>query len=34
VDSVNAATRQIYARAVVDPNCGYRGLVADSVPTR
>ncbi len=34
VDSVNAATRQIYTRTVVDPNCGYRGLVADSVPTR
>lgn len=34
VDSVNAASRQIYTRSVVDPNCGYRGLVADSVPTR
>ena len=33
VDSVNATTRRIYARSVVDPNCGYRGLVADSIPT-
>ena len=33
VDSVDAATRHIYTRTVVDPNCGYRGLVADSVPT-
>ena len=32
VDSVNAATRRIYTRTVVDPNCGYRGLVADSIP--
>jgi len=32
VDSVNTATRRIYARTVVDPNCGYRGLVADSIP--
>jgi len=33
VDSVNTTTRRIYARSVVDPNCGYRGLVADSIPT-
>ena len=33
VDSVHAATRRIYTRMVVDPNCGYRGLVADSIPT-
>ena len=33
VDSVNAASRRIYARTVVDPNCGYRGLVPDSIPT-
>lgn len=33
VDSVNATTRRIYVRSVVDPNCGYRGLVADSIPT-
>lgn len=33
VDSVNATSRRIYTRTVVDPNCGYRGLVADSIPT-
>ena len=33
VDSVDAATRRIYTRTVVDPNCGYRGLVPDSIPT-
>jgi hypothetical protein len=33
VDSVNATTRRIYTRSVIDPNCGYRGLVADSIPT-
>ena len=33
VDSVDAANRLIYTRTVVDPNCGYRGLVPDSIPT-
>ena len=33
VDSVDAANRRIFARTVVDPNCGYRGLVPDSIPT-
>jgi len=33
VDSVDAASRRIFTRAVVDPNCGYRGLVPDSIPT-
>jgi hypothetical protein len=32
VDSVNASSRRIYTRTVVDPNCGYRGLVPDSIP--
>lgn len=32
VDSVDASTRRIFTRRVVDPNCGYRGVVADSVP--
>jgi len=32
VDSVNTTTRRIYARAVVDPNCGYRSVVPDSIP--
>ena len=34
VDSVDAATRRIFTRSVVDPNCGYRGVVPDSVPKR
>jgi hypothetical protein len=34
VDSVNVNARRMYVRAVVDPNCGYRQVVADSVPTR
>jgi hypothetical protein len=33
VDSVNASTRRLYARTVIDPNCGYRGLVPDTIPT-
>lgn len=33
VDSVDA-NRRIYTRTVSDPNCGYRGLVPDSIPTR
>ena len=33
VDSVNVGTRKIYARSVVDPNCGYRSVVPDSIPT-
>jgi hypothetical protein len=33
VDSVNTATRKIYLRAVVDPNCGYLSVVPDSIPT-
>ena len=33
VDSVGA-NRRIYTRTVSDPNCGYRGLVPDSIPTR
>jgi len=32
VDSIDAARRLIYFRAVHDPNCGYRTLVAGSVP--
>lgn len=33
VDSVNTTTRRLYTRSVIDPNCGYRGLVADTIPT-
>ena len=33
VDSVNTTTRQFYVRSVSDANCGYRSLVADSIPT-
>ncbi|NUO94885.1 MAG: hypothetical protein HOQ17_17420 [Gemmatimonadaceae bacterium] len=32
VDSIDAASRRLYARTVVDPNCGYRSVVPDSVP--
>ncbi|CAN5571456.1 hypothetical protein BH09GEM1_BH09GEM1_31460 [soil metagenome] len=34
VDSVDTSARRLYVRAVVDPNCGYRQVIADSVPTR
>ena len=34
VDSVNATTRRLYARTVLDPNCGYRSVVPDSIPER
>lgn len=33
VDSINSSTRKLYTRVVVDPNCGYRMVVPDSVPT-
>jgi hypothetical protein len=33
IDSVNATARRLYARAVVDLNCGYRQVVPDSIPT-
>ncbi|MFL5620263.1 MAG: hypothetical protein ACJ79A_17935 [Gemmatimonadaceae bacterium] len=33
VDSVIPATRRFYVRSVGDANCGYRSLVADSIPT-
>lgn len=32
VDSVDPARRAVYFRAVHDPNCGYRSLVAGAVP--
>lgn len=34
VDSIDAPSRRLYARSVLDANCGYRQVVADSVPTR
>jgi hypothetical protein len=34
VDSVNTDTRKLYARTVIDPNCGYRSVVPDSIPDR
>jgi hypothetical protein len=33
VDSVNQTARRFYVRSVGDANCGYRSLVADSIPT-
>jgi hypothetical protein len=32
IDSVHTASRRLYARTVLDPNCGYRNVVPDSVP--
>jgi hypothetical protein len=32
VDSIDATARRLYARTVVDPNCGYRSVVPDSIP--
>ena len=32
IDSVNTASRRLYARTVLDPNCGYRSVVPDSIP--
>jgi hypothetical protein len=32
VDSVDLTARRVYARSVIDPNCGYRELVPDSIP--
>ncbi len=34
VDSINAASRKLYIRTVVDANCGYFSVVPDSVPTK
>ena len=34
VDSINTATKKLYARTVVDANCGYFSVVPDSVPTQ
>lgn len=33
VDSVKVVERRLFARVVIDPNCGYRMVVPDSVPT-
>jgi hypothetical protein len=33
VDSVNVGTRRLFARSVIDPNCGYRSVVPDSLPS-
>jgi hypothetical protein len=32
VDSIDVATRRLFARTVFDPNCGYRSVVPDSIP--
>jgi hypothetical protein len=32
VDSISAPSRKLYVRAVLDPNCGYRSVVPDSIP--
>lgn len=33
VDSISTSTRRVFIRTVFDPNCGYRTVVPDSVPT-
>jgi hypothetical protein len=33
VDSIDVTARKLYARTVMDPNCGYRSVVPDSIPT-
>lgn len=33
VDSVQLPVRRIFARSVVDPNCGYRQVLPDTIPT-
>jgi hypothetical protein len=33
VDSVDVPGRRMFIRAVVDPNCGYRQVMPDTVPT-
>jgi hypothetical protein len=33
IDSVNTTSRRLYGRTVIDPNCGYRGVVPDSIPS-
>lgn len=34
IDSIRTAQRRVFARSIVDPNCGFRELVADSIPAR
>jgi hypothetical protein len=34
VDSIDTARKKLYARTVVDANCGYFSVVPDSVPTQ
>jgi hypothetical protein len=34
VDSIKTSERRIFGRTVVDPNCGFRQLVPDSIPER
>jgi hypothetical protein len=34
VDSIKVPERRVYGRAVVDRNCGFHGLVQDSLPRK
>jgi hypothetical protein len=34
VDSIRTSTRRVFARVTANPNCGFRSLQADSVPSR
>ena len=33
VDSVSPTTHRVFTRTVVDPNCGYRQVMPDTIPT-
>lgn len=34
IDSIRTRDRRIFARSIVDPNCGFRELMPDSIPER
>lgn len=34
VDSIIPTTRRVYGRTVTDPNCGFRQLMPDTIPSR
>ena len=34
IDSIRTGDRRVFARSVVDPNCGFRELMPDTIPER
>lgn len=34
IDSVQPSARRIFARSVIDPNCGYHEVIPDTIPSR